>query len=163
VGPEARLLSRRVGTWEVVMRLRPAPDATPIVVRGLVAERTMIGLYLQERMEPRPGSDVPKFVRMEYLTFNPVEIRWQYMSLDTRAPVGLMPARSYDAADGDTITLYFENSALAGFGPEFEGRLFRARHVTMRESDDRDVSRQYWTRAGGPEWLAVEYEYTRTR
>jgi hypothetical protein len=78
-------------------------------------------------------------------------------------PIGLMPARSYGTRDRDTIVVYFENSALAGFGPEFEGRLFHARHVTMRESDDRDVSRQYWTRAGGPEWLAVEYEYMRKR
>lgn len=145
------------------MRLQPTPDATPIVVRGLIAERAMIGLYLQERMEPNPGSDVPSFSRMEHLTFNSVEKRWQYVSLDTRAPIGLMPARSYGTGEGDTIVVYFENSALAGFGPEFEGRLFHARHVTMRESDDRDVSRQYWTRAGGPEWLAVEYEYTRKR
>ena len=106
---------------------------------------------------------MPAFTRLEYLTFNPVERRWQYVSLDTRAPVGLMPARSYGPADGGTITLYFENSAVAGFGPEFEGRLFYARHVTTLESDDRDTSRQYWTRAGGPEWLAVEYEYTRRR
>jgi hypothetical protein len=80
-----------------------------------------------------------------------------------RAPIGLMSARSYGATSADTITVYFENSALAGFGPDFEGRLFHARHVTTRESDDRDVSRQYWTRAGDPEWLAVEYEYTRKR
>jgi hypothetical protein len=162
-GPETRQLARRVGTWEVVMRLRPTPDATPVVVTGLEAERSMIGLYLQETMRPAPGVDMPQFRRIEYLTYNPVEARWQYVSLDTRAPIGLMPARSFGGVAGDSITVYFENSALAGFGPEFEGRLFFARHVTTRESDDRDVSRQYWTRAGGPEWLAVEYEYTRKR
>ena len=162
-GPEAGWLARRVGSWDVVMRLWPAPDAAPVEVAGLVAERKMIGLYLQETMTPAPGSSVPEFRRIEYLTFNPVETRWQYVSLDTRAPIGLMPARSYGMAEGDSITVYFDNSALAGFGPEFEGRLFRARHVTSRMSDDRDVSRQYWTRAGGAEWLAVEYAYTRKR
>jgi hypothetical protein len=96
-GPEARWLAGRVGTWDVVMRLQPAPDATPVVVRGLIAERTMIGLYLQEKMEPNPGSDVAKFSRIEYLTFNSVEQRWQYVSLDTRAPVGLMPAKLRDS------------------------------------------------------------------
>jgi hypothetical protein len=63
---------------------------------------------------------IPDFRFIEYLTFNRVEVRWQYVSMDTRAPIGLVPARS-------------------------------------------DVSRQYWTMAGGREWLAVEYEYTRRR
>lgn len=162
-GPEARRLARRVGTWDVSMTLRPTPEAEPIVVDGLVAERKMVGLYLQETMRPAPDSDLPEFTRIEYMTYNSVERRWQYVSLDTRAPIGLMPARSYGPVEDDSITVYFENSALAGFGPEFEGRLFRARHVTTSESENRDVSRQYWTRAGGPEWLAVTYEYTRQR
>jgi hypothetical protein len=162
-GPEARQLARRVGTWDVVMRLRPTADATPVVVTGMVAERTMFGLYLQETMRPAPGSGIPDFRRIEYLTFNRVEARWQYVSMDTRAPIGLMAARSYGSGEPDSITVYFENSALAGFGPEIEARLFYARHVATRVSDDRDVSRQYWTMAGGREWLAVEYEYTRRR
>lgn len=162
-GPEAQRLARRAGTWDVSMTLRPTPEAEPIVVDGLVAERKMIGLYLQETMRPASESDLPEFTRIEYLTYNAVERRWQYVSLDTRAPIGLMPARSYGPVEDDSITVYFENSALAGFGPEFEGRLFRARHVTTRESENRDVSRQYWTQAGGPEWLAVTYEYTRRR
>lgn len=162
-GPEAQRLARRVGTWDVSMTLRPTPETEPIVVDGLVAERKMVGLYLQETMRPAPDSDLPEFTRIEYMTYNSVERRWQYVSLDTRAPIGLMPARSYGPVEDDSITVYFENSALAGFGPEFEGRLFRARHVTTSESENRDVSRQYWTRAGGPEWLAVTYEYTRQR
>lgn len=161
-GPNAERLARRVGTWDVVMTLRPTPDADPIVVDGLVAEREMIGLYLQEVMRPAPGSNVPDFRRIEVLTYNRVEGRWQYVSMDTRAPIGLMPAKGFEDESGPEITVYFENSALAGFGPEFEGRLFRARHVTTEESPDRDVSRQYWTQAGGEEWLAVQYEYTRS-
>ena len=46
--------------------------------------------------------------------------------------------------------LRLENSAVAGFGPEFEGRLFYARHVTTPESDDRDISRQYLVASGRP-------------
>lgn len=162
-GPEAQRLARRVGSWDVVMTLRPTPEAEPIVVTGLVAKRKMIGLYLQEIMRPAPDSELPDFTRIEYLTYNAVERRWQYVSLDTRAPIGLMSARSYGPVEADRITVYFDNSALAGFGPTFEGRLFRARHVTTDESQNRDVSRQYWTQAGGPEWLAVTYEYTRRR
>ena len=160
-GPEAKELARRVGTWDVVNTFRPAPAAAPIVRTGLVAERVMIGLYLQEVMKPAPGSNVPDFRRMEYLTYNSVEARWQYVSMDTRVPMGLMPARSVERQQGSSITVYFDNAALAGFGPQIEGRLFRARHVTTVESADRDVSRQYWISPGNDEWLAVEYDYTR--
>jgi hypothetical protein len=162
-GPEAQRLGRRVGTWDVVNTFRPTPHATPVVARGLIAERMMIGLYLQEIMRAAPGSNIPDFRRIEYLTYNPVEARWQYVSLDTRAPVGLMPAKSFGQEQESSITVHFENSALAGFGPELEGRLLRARHVTTVESDDRDVSRQYWSSPGEQEWLAVEYAYTRRR
>ena len=162
-GPEAKALARRVGTWDVVNTIRPAPTAAPIVHTGLVADRVMIGLYLQEVMKPAPGSSVPDLRRIEYLTYNPVEARWQYLSMDTRVPMGLIPARSVDRQQGSSITVFFDNAALAGFGPEIEGRLFRARHVTTVESADRDVSRQYWTSPGNDEWLAVEYAYTRRR
>jgi len=162
-GAEAARLARRAGTWDVVMTLRPAPDAKPIVVKGLVAERSVIGLYLQEIMRPSEGSDAADFRRIEYLTYNPVQARWQYVSMDTRVPVGLMPATSFGDQPTDSITVHFENFAIPGFGPELEGRFFRARHVTTRESDDRDISRQYWTAVGSTEWLAVQYEYTRRR
>jgi len=33
-------------------------------------------------MGPAPGSDMPEFRRLEYPTYNPVERRRQYVSLD---------------------------------------------------------------------------------
>jgi hypothetical protein len=162
-GPEAARLTSRSGVWDVVMTLRPAAEAAPVVVKGLVAERTMIGPYLQEIMRPAAGSGVPDFHRIEYLTYNRVEARWQYVSMDTRVPIGLMNATSIGTEPPTSITVYFENFAIPGFGPELEGRFFRARHQTTRESDDRDVTRQFWTAVGKPEWLAVQYAYTRKR
>jgi hypothetical protein len=73
-GPEAEVLARDVGSWDVVATLRVAPDAKPIVTRGLVAERTLIGLYLQEVMKPAPGSR-PDFTRIDYQTYSRVEAR----------------------------------------------------------------------------------------
>ena len=49
--------------------------------------------------------------------------------MDTRAPVGLMPAKSFEPQQGASVTVYFENSALAGFGRELQARLFRARGI----------------------------------
>ena len=60
-GPEAALLASRAGEWSVVMTLRPTPDAAPIVTKGLIAQRTMIGLFLQEVLHPGPTANSPDF------------------------------------------------------------------------------------------------------
>jgi hypothetical protein len=160
-GPEAQALARRAGSWDVVMTIRPTPDAEPIETRGLVAERRMIGLYLNEVMRPAPGTALPDFQRIDYLTWDAVQRRWAYVSMDTRFPVGIMHALGYGAAEGSEIEVEFDLSALPGWGEEIEGRLLRTRHVSTRESDDRDLTRQYWTQPGLGEWLAVTYEYQR--
>lgn len=141
------------------MTLRPTATATPVVVTGAVAERTMIGLYLQEVMKPAPGSNVPDFRRLDYLTYDSVQARWEYASMDTRAPIGLMFAKSVGADTAADVTVYFDNFANplpGGFGGSV-----RARHVDRRLSEDRHVKQQYWTIPGEPEWLAVQYAYTR--
>ena len=164
-GPEGAELARRVGTWNVVSTLRLTPTASPVVTTGLSAERTMIGLYLQEVMKPAPGSSAPDFRRFAYLTYNRVEGRWQYVSLDTRFPVGIMPAYSFGKEQGRDITLVFEPIAFVGFGRDVEGRMVRSNFVITRDTDDHDFGRQYWVQADGEgqEWLAVQYEYTRRR
>lgn len=164
-GPEAEELARRAGVWNVVITLRPAPDAAPVVTTGLVAERTMIGLFLQEVMKPAPGSSTPDFRRISYLHYNSVEGRWQYVSLDTRFPAGIMPAWSFEKEVGGKLTLRFESLAFAGWGREVEGWLMRSNYVITRETNDHEFARQFWTRADGSgrEWLAVQYEYTRKR
>lgn len=159
--PETQRLARRVGTWDVVMTLRTGPNAAPIVTKGMIAERTMMGRYLNEVMRPAPGSSVPDFRRIDHMTFDPVQGRWAYASLDTRAPIGIMFARGWDREQGADITVYFDNFADPGI--HAPGASTRARHVDTRESDDHELKRQYWTQQGQPEWLAVQYEYTRKR
>jgi hypothetical protein len=160
--PELDRIARRAGTWDVTMTMRPTPDAEPVVVRGLVAERAIIGPYLQEIMKPGPGSEAADFRRIDYLTYNPLQRRWQYLSMDTRATIGLMYAASAGRDDGSELTLFFIDApAPTELGPAVSGRFMRARHVLTRQSGDRELVRQYWTVGGSPEWLAVQYEYTR--
>jgi hypothetical protein len=165
LGPEAQQLARDVGTWNVVATFRPTPDAKPMVTKGLVAQRTLIGLYLQEIMRPPPGSEVPDFQRIEYLTYSRVEGRWQYVSLDTRFPVGIMPAWSFGKETNGKLTLQFEPIAFVGLGQEVEGKMVRSTFVITRNGTDRQLKQQYWVQADGSgrEWLAVQYEYTRKR
>src|SRR5690242_2070919 len=63
-GPERQSLEKQTGTWDVVASIWPAPDTQPIVSRGIVAERKMIGSILQETMHPAPGSQTPAFTRL---------------------------------------------------------------------------------------------------
>ena len=164
-GPEETQLQRRIGTWDVTARLRPTPDAAPIVTDGLVAERTMVGLYLQEVMKPGTHSKAPDFRRIAYEYYSQVEGRWQYVSMDTRFPVGIMPASSFGKATDRTVTFVFESLAFVGLGRDVEGRMIRSNMEITRETDDHEFARQFWIQADGTgrQWLAVEYEYRRRR
>jgi hypothetical protein len=164
-GPEAIALAKRAGLWDVTITFRPSPDIKLIVLNGLIAERKMIGLFLEETLRPGPGSTVPDFRRISYLTYSRVEGRWQYVSLDTRFPAGLMPAYSADKGIDGKITFQFESLAFAGFGQEVESWMLRSNYVILPHSDDSEIAQQYWTRADGSErqWLAVEYRYSRRR
>ena len=164
-GVEEDQLRRRAGTWAVVSRFRPSPDTPQIISEGLVAERTMIGLYLREVMRPASGSSAPDFTRIAYQYFSRVEGRWQYVSLDTRFPVGIMPAWSFGNERNGKLVMQFESLAFVGVGRDVEGRMIRSNLEITRESDDREFVRQFWVQSDGTgrEWLAVEYEYTRLR
>jgi hypothetical protein len=162
-GPEAKNLAQRVGSWDVTMTLRLTPDAKPLISKGLLAERRMIGLFLEERMSPAPGSGVPDFQRIAYLHYNGVEGRWQYVSLDTRFPAGVMPAHSFDKTFSPKLTLEFDAIGFVGLGQEVEGRLVRSNFVIALDGKNHERHTQVWVQADGTgnRWPAVEYEFTR--
>ena len=162
-GDEARALAQLAGRWDVVATFRASPQAQPIVSKGLIADREMIGLYLQEVMKPAPGSTLPDFRRTSFLTYSRLEGRWQFVSIDTRMPVGIMPAYSFGKESAAKLTLTFESLAFVGMGAAVEGRMVRSNYVITRDSTNHDLAQQYWVQADGSEtqWLAVEYAYTR--
>lgn len=162
-GPEDERLASETGLWDVVATLRVTPDAEPIVTRGLVAERTMIGNYQQEIMKPAADSDAQDFRRLAYLHYFRVEGCWQYVSMDTRFPVGIMPAKGCEKPQGEKLTLTFDSIPFVGLGAAVEGRTINSNLEISHDGPDHEFIRQYWTRADGTgrRWLAVEYEYTR--
>jgi hypothetical protein len=163
--PQTQALSERTGTWDVVMKFQPSADAKPVVTSGLVAERRMTGRFLTEEMHPAAGSKVPAFQRIAYLHYSGVEGRWQYVSLDTRSPVGIMPAYSFDQGRPGEVTLEFAPIAFVGMGAEVEGKMLRSNLVVTHDGKDHDVLRQFWTTSDGTgrKWLGVEYDYKRRR
>ena len=162
-GPEAQALAQRAGLWDVTETLWPRPGAPPIVNTGLVAERRMIGLQLQEVLRAADGAPGEDIKRIDYLYFNRVEGRWDYVSLDTRAPVGIMPAWSYDRGEDARIELTFAPLTRAGTGPAVTGQMLRMFQVNTYAEPDRDVKDQYWVLADGTgtKWLAHQYAYKR--
>jgi hypothetical protein len=155
-GPEEKQLMSDVGTWHVVATAWPTPDADPIVTDNLIAERTMVGLYLQEIMRPASG---PDFRRLDYLHYDRVEGRWKYVSMDTRLPVSIMPAESFDRE----LVLHFDPLGFIGFGTEVEGKMMRSDMRISRPGPDKTVKQQHFIKSDGTgtKWLAMQYEYTR--
>jgi hypothetical protein len=162
-GAEEQQLKRRTGTWTVKATFRPTPDAKPMVTGQLVAERKMVGLYMEETMHPDAGAKMPDFRRLAYQYYSRVEGRWQYVSMDTRFPVGIMPAYSFANESDGKLTMYFESLAFVGLGHDVEGRMIRSNLEIVRDGADHEFVRQYWVQADGTArpWLAVEYEYKR--
>jgi hypothetical protein len=164
-GPEDKELAADAGTWKVISTLRLAPDAKPIVSSDIIATRTMIGPYMQEIMKPAPGSKARDFSRIAYLSYFRVEGCWQYVSMDTRFPVGIMPAKTCEKEKDGKLTLEFAPLPFVGFGQDVLGRTVNSNMEIERDDPGHEFYRQYWTQADGTgrRWLAVQYEYTRVK
>jgi hypothetical protein len=161
-GPEARLLGELVGTWDVEQRVWAAAGADPLLLPPMVAERRLIGdAYLEEDLEPKPGSEQEPFTRLAFLFFNLTIRRFEYVSMDTRFP-GIMFERSFDeGCDNDTIALDIDMFVLPGFGSELTAQAVKQRRLLTMQDADTTTVKQYWTACAQPEYLAVEYIYRR--
>jgi hypothetical protein len=162
LGAENGQLVGREGAWTVTETLWDTAGAAPKVTRGLLAERRMVGSMLQEILRD-PRNPQHKILRLDYLSFDRVEGRWKYVSMDTRAPVGIMTAESLGRAKGDTIEIDFQPFALAGSGQSVSGQMLRMRQDIVSSTADHDRKDQYFTLADGTgtEWLAHRYDYVR--
>lgn len=163
LGPEAQALAARAGVWDLTQTNWSSPTAAPITIPGLVAERQMIGPFLQEVAHPAADNSATPFTRLDYLTFNRVEGCWQYVSMDTRSSSGIMPAWSLGRDPADRIELVFQPFAIAGSGSEVKGQMLRLEQIIAHAGPDRDVKDQYFRLADGvgTKWLARRYTYTR--
>ena len=162
LGPENSQIAQRAGVWDVVERSWASPDAAP-TTNKLVAERKMIGSFLEEIIEPAPNSVVADIKRIDYLSFNRLEGRWKYVSMDTRIPDGIMPAANYERGKQGTITLTFDPFAVAGSGMNVAGQLLRLEEIIIQKDADHDQKDQYFVLAdgSGKKWLRRRYAYVR--
>lgn len=159
---EIELLRTAVGIFDVRSQLWPQAGAEPIATNAVARRRMVDDMYLEEVMEPGPGASEP-FSRICYLDFNPLSRRWEYVSLDTRIPAQLMYELSNDDHLGDrsAVVLHLPVFSLPGWGATVTGQSVRQRREIVLADPDRQEVRQYWTLPDAPEYLAVEYLYTR--
>lgn len=164
LGPEAQAIAQRVGLWDVMETVWDRPGATPVTTTGLVAERRMIGSALQELLRPADDAAGRDIKRMDYLRFNRVEGRWDYVSMEMRAAVGIMPAWSFDRGEGGRIDLAFAPFAVpSGGGGDVTGQMLRMTQTITTQGPDWDTKDQFFLLADGTgtNWLAHRYVYKR--
>jgi hypothetical protein len=161
-GPEARDIASQVGVWDVTETVWASPGAPPVVTKG-VAVRRMIGSLLEETMHPANDMSDQAVSRIDYLSFNRLEGRWNYVSMDVRAPVGIMTANSFERDPVRRIRLTFLPFAMPAKGPAVIGQLLRMDEVIETLSTDETRKDQHFIPADGTgrEWLAHRYVYVR--
>ena len=162
-GPENQAMARRAGMWDVTETLWARPGAAPVTTTGLVAERRVIGSLLQEFLRPASDPSGSDIRRIDYVTFKRVEGRWNYVSMDMRAPVGIMPAWSVDRGEDARIDLTFAPLTIPGSGPDVSGQMLLMTQTIAYGDPDRDVKDQFFMLADGTgtKWLAHRYAYAR--
>jgi Protein of unknown function (DUF1579) len=161
------LLKLMVGTWDVQQRMWPGPDAQAINLPPAVAHRRLVGgAYLQEIMGPAHHSKRHSFTRTAYINFNPVSKRYEYFSIDTRAPQQ-MYYQSTPRTDSGMKPVKLRGAVfVAPQWGKYENVAFSYRLVLGEVKDNQQIVRLYLTPQSGrdrQEFLAFEYVYTRHR
>lgn len=158
------LLGKMVGTWHVDARMWTGPDSQSITIPAAVAHRRLVGgAFLEEVMQP-VASGQAGFTRIAYVNYNPMSKRYEYFSLDTRAPQQ-MHYRSgpRDRQQAGPVKLRGGVFVARKWGPATHVT-FRYRLVLGAVHDGRQVVRLYLTPLHGDdpqEFLAFKYVYTR--
>ena len=164
---EARyeLIGRQVGDWSVRQRVWSSPSADPIELPPMVARRRMVrGVFLEEVMEAAPGSGQDPFTRTAYLSFNPINRRFEHVTLDSRYPPVMFETSVDDKIeDSRAIVLYVTGfTTPAGFGEIPPREWASQRRLLMVQDPDTTLCRQYWTLPQSAPFLAMEYTYKRS-
>ena len=165
---QKELLTRMTGTWDVQQRMWPGPKSDAIVLPAAIAQRRLIrDTYLEEVMQPaddRPG-ETGSFNRHALLNYNPITSRYEYTSLDTRAPQ-LMAEQSRPIAPGASATeLKLEGSSF--LAPEWgsaKNVRFKYRLTISAVKESQQTVRLFLTPQTvlpKTEFLAFEYVYTK--
>jgi hypothetical protein len=161
------LLQSMVGTWEVQQRMRSGPGAAAVELPSAIARRELVGgKYLEETMEPRSSVTTQAFHRNAFLNYNSVTRRYEYTSLDTRAPQLMMEmSRPVDPRRVPAAELILQGGDF--LAPEWgsaKNVRFKYRLSIGEIKNDQQTIQLFLTPTSvlpHEEFLAFEYVYTR--
>ena len=164
------LLQRMAGTWNVDQKMWPSGGSKAVQLPPAVAERSLLeGKYIEEAMRPvdiQPGQP-EYFVRNALLNYNAVESRYEYYSIDTRAPQVMSERGGRAGADAEHPPLKLAGGTFTApeWGPAKNVR-FKYRLEVGAVEDDTQFVRLYLTpqsKLPRIEFLAFEYKYVRQK
>jgi hypothetical protein len=162
-GHATRLMQAMVGTWSVKEWMWPAPGAKPVNLPPAIARRRLVdGKFLEETMEALPGV-ADAFTRMSYFDYNAVSGRYEYFSIDTRAPQ-MMNERSVGGGSRDGVIALYGGTFVAPQWGAAKDAAFRYRLVLGPVHSASQSVELYLTpipATRGHEFLAFKYLYTR--
>ena len=161
-------LQRMAGTWTVQQRMWPGPGAPAVDLPAAIARRQLIGgKYLEEVMKPA-GAEAARsesFRRNAFLNYNAVTKRYEYTSLDTRAPQ--LMVETSPRIEPQLVSDELELQGSVFVAPEWgsaKNVTFKYRLTIGRIRGAKQTVRLYLTPQGvlpEKEFLAFEYVYTR--
>jgi hypothetical protein len=161
------LLQHMAGTWDVQQKMWPGPDAPAVDLPAAIAHRQLVGgAYLEEVMEPAQGGTAqpPSFRRHALLNYNVVTKRYEYTSLDTRAPQ--LMAETSPPVGAQVVTGELKLQGGEFLAPEWgdtKNVPFKYRLTIGTIQDGKQTVRLYLTPTGvlpKKEFLAFEYVYS---
>lgn len=163
------LLRDMAGTWTVEQRMWTASGAEATTLPAAIAERQWVdGKFLEESMRPVglvPGSP-GFFARTAVFNYNSVNKKYEYFSIDTRAPqVMSETGLAFPGAVGSSgIRLSGGTFVAPEWGPAKNVR-FKYRLTIGAVDDNRQVVKLYLTPQSGmppKEFTGFEYVYVRS-
>lgn len=158
------LIQQMVGSWNVQQQMWTGPDAEAIHLPPAVAHRRLVqGEFLREVMKPAQKSGQTSFTRTAYLNYNPVSQRFEYFSLDTRAPQ-MMSYESAKRKRSNESNIQFSGGRfVAAQWGEAKNVAFKYQLKVGEVENDRQVVKLYFTplsEQDPEEFLAFKYVYT---
>lgn len=159
------VIREMAGTWSVRQWMWPGAGSPAIALPPAIAHRRIIdGKFLQEAMSATAGSK-DGFERIAYFDYNAVAGRYEYFSIDTRAPQMMTERSTGKATPGANLTLYGGMFVAPQWGSS-RNSPFRYELVVDPVRGDTQTVELYLTplpASRGPRFLAFKYLYTRIR
>jgi hypothetical protein len=162
------LVEAMAGTWNVQQKMWTGPSVPPTELPPAIAQRHLVdGKYLEESMHPsalKPGQD-GYFVRNAFLNYNAATKKYEYFSIDTRAPQAMneQSAAAETPTTAKDLTLVGSTFTAPEWGKE-KNVTFAYRLMVGVVRDGNQTVQLFLTpqsKLPKTEFVAFEYQYVR--